>query len=460
MQNIPEFSYELITNFLNNDKGTLFFENPFLGITIADSQGVVLRVNQSHSRITGMSDWVGKNFHDMVRDGSVSESATLNVLETRQEVTIRQRLSNNKNFLVHAFPVFENDDTQLRYIVSFLLDVSEIQCLKKEIDRVGSRISRLLLIEENRIIYQSKQMQEIIDCAHTVANSDATVLITGESGVGKEAIAALIHENSARKNNPFIKINCNAIPESLMESELFGYEPGTFTGGNKQGKRGILEKANSGTIFLDEIGDMPLNLQVKLLRVLQEHEIRRLGGHQDIKIDIRVVAATNASLLDMIRSKKFRLDLYYRLNVIPINIPNLQDRKEDIPILANYFLSMFNEKYDREKKLAPCALQRLMSTRFEGNVRHLRNIIERLVLLSPKESISLADVEKIVPEEAAFLEPKEEGLVQNQHGEDQEAEKLRDLYEKHKSSYKIAKLLNMNQSTIWRKLKKYQVITH
>ena len=450
-------SHSQVVDFLNNPESAIFFDNPFLGITLCDTNGTVLCVNRTHSRITGTTGWIGKNFYEMVRDGYVSESATVSIIESKKEILIEQRLHNNKSFLVHGFPIFD-DNNELRYILSYLMDVSQLQCLKSELDRVHHKMSRMQFIEENRIIYQSHTMQEIVDCAQTVANSDATVLITGESGVGKESIASLIHESSYRKENPFIKINCNAIPDSLLESELFGYEPGTFTGGNKQGKQGLLEKAHTGTIFFDEIGDMPPELQVKLLRVLQEREIRRLGGHKDIKIDVRVIAATNADLPALIQSKKFRQDLYYRLNVIPINMPNLHERKEDIPALVTYFANIFNEKYSKSKEFSPDALEKLMNTQLDGNIRQLRNIVERLVLLSPKEFIEPADIEKALTNGGGHVPSSPaEPVSMKAVLKNKEAEMLRSLYQQYKSSYKIAKILDVNQSTIWRKLKKYGI---
>ncbi len=447
--------YNQLVEFLSSPDDCLFFDNPFLGITVTDNTGTVLRVNKSHARITGTGGWVGKNFYDMVDEGFVSESTSVNVIATRKEVFLEQRLSNNKRFLAHGYPVFDAEG-ELRHVVTYIMDVSELQSLKSELERVHNKMHRLRLIEENRIIYESHQMQEIIDCAQTVANSDATVLITGESGVGKEAIAALIHEGSDRKNCPFIKINCNAIPDSLLESELFGYEPGTFTGGSKQGKQGLLEKADTGTIFFDEIGDMPLDVQTKLLRVLQEKEIRRLGGHKTVKVDVRVIAATNADLPALVHGKKFRQDLYYRLNVIPINVPNLYERKEDIPALVGYFAAVFNDKYRKSKDFLPSALEKLMDTRLEGNIRQLRNIVERLVLLSPNDSIGSADIEKVLPREVPQPVAKPATPMKDMLKE-KEAEMLRSLYQQHRSSYKIAELLEVNQSTIWRKLKKYGI---
>jgi TyrR family helix-turn-helix protein len=449
-----------ISDFLKNPGKELFFDNPFLGITLCDIEGTVICVNKTHSRITGTSDWVGKNFHDLVRTGYVSESSTIKIVETRKETFLEQRLGNNKSFLVHGYPIFDDYNT-LRYALSYLLDVSQMQNMKEELDQIHRKMDRLQSLDESRIVYQSRKMREIVDRAQAIANSDATVLLTGESGVGKEAIASMIHMCSDRKDNPFIKINCNAIPLSLLESELFGYEPGTFTGGNRQGRPGLLERADTGTLFFDEIGDMPPELQVKLLRVLQEREIRRLGGFRDIKIDVRVIAATNADLPALIRQKKFRQDLYYRLNVIPIVLPPLRDRREDIPGLISHFASIFNEKYHKTKEFRPGAMEALAQMPFEGNIRQLRNMVERLFLLSPGNSVEESDVHVIATPEDAIrkpLAPAPRSLKTTL--KNQERELLRTLYQQYASSYKIASLLGVNQSTIWRKLKKHGIISN
>jgi TyrR family helix-turn-helix protein len=453
--------YAKIVQLLKDPESVLFFNMPFLGIAICDAGGTVLCVNKTHAGITGTNDWPGKNFYDLVRSGYVSESATVKVIETGKDVLLEQRLGNNRSYLVRGFPIF-NKNRKLCYILSYLMDITQLQDMKADLERIRHRMNRLQSIEENRIVFQSRKMQEVVDCAQTIANCDATVLITGESGVGKEVIASLIHHGSFRKEKPFIKINCNAIPASLLESEFFGYEPGTFTGGNRQGKSGLLERADTGTLFFDEIGDMPLELQVKLLRVLQEREIRRLGGFRDIKIDVRVIAATNADLPALIRQKKFRQDLYYRLNVIPINMPSLRDRPEDIPGLVNHFAAIFNAKYGKCKDFRPGALERLMRMPFQGNIRQLRNMVERLVLLSPCDAVEACDITDGASDAGhvkAAAEPAPGSSLKTMQ-KHQERELLRTLYRQHESSYKIAALLGVNQSTVWRKLKRYGILSN
>ncbi len=241
------------------------------------------------------------------------------------------------------------------------------------------------------IVAKSKKILEIVDIIKNVADTTATVLLTGESGVGKEVFAKAIHELSSRADKPFIKINCAAIPEDLLESELFGYEKGAFTGAHTT-KKGKFELANGGTIFLDEIGDMPLLLQSKLLRVLQEKEIERLGGSKTIKVDVRIVAATNKNLEKMVQEGTFREDLYYRLNVIPIYIPPLRERREDIPLLIYYFVDKFSKLYRKKLTVSKELVDLLTDYEWPGNVRELQNTIERMVILSKSEKLDFKDL--------------------------------------------------------------------
>ena len=228
--------------------------------------------------------------------------------------------------------------------------------------------------------------------ADCVARIDSTVVLSGESGVGKEVFAKYIRDNSRRKDAPYVRVNCGAIPESLIESELFGYEKGAFTGANKNGKIGLFEMANKGTIFLDEIGELPLSMQVKLLRVLQEQEIERIGSAKPTKIDVRVIAATNRKLEKMIEEKTFREDLYYRLMVFPINIPSLRERRRDIQPLAEYFLKELNEKYKEKKHFSENCIMILENYQWPGNVRELKNIVERAFIISKDDEITTESI--------------------------------------------------------------------
>ena len=259
------------------------------------------------------------------------------------------------------------------------LDEDEALLNPDDIDRYG-------------IIGSSDRITEIFETIKRVAPTTTTILITGETGTGKELIARAIHRNSPRKNNPFIKINCAAIPESLMESELFGYEKGAFTGAATK-KQGRFELAHKGTLFLDEVGELPKDMQVKLLQVIQEQEFERVGGLQTIKVDVRLITATNRNLFEDVKDGRFREDLYYRLNVIPAHLPPLRERKEDIPVLIDFFIEKFNKKLDRSVKYIDEKVTNLLiQYAWPGNIRELENLVERMILMARGDTIVFADL--------------------------------------------------------------------
>lgn len=252
-------------------------------------------------------------------------------------------------------------------------------------------------IIKNSFIIHSNKMKDVLRQAEKVANVSATVLLIGETGVGKEMVASAIHQLGERANQPFVKVNCGAIPEKLLESELFGYKKGAFTGADPKGKIGYFTQANNGIIFLDEISELPPNLQVKLLRVIQEREIIPLGGIDPIKINVQIIAATNKNLEELVENGFFRQDLYYRLNVIPIHIPPLRERPEDIPFLADYFVSKYNGRYRREIEITSEAINLLKKYPWYGNVRELENTIERIVVTSEQKKVDLHDIKNLIP---------------------------------------------------------------
>ncbi len=276
--------------------------------------------------------------------------------------------------------------------------ISTMRLEKKQLEEEKQNLKAQLNILLSKtglegIVGRSPAIMEVVDNIYQVAPTNATVLLTGESGVGKELFAKALHHNSPRASKPFVKINCAAIPEDLLESELFGYEKGAFTGAYAT-KKGKFEQADGGTIFLDEIGDMPVILQAKILRVLQEKEVERLGGTKPIKVDVRVIAATNKNLLEMVNQGTFREDLYYRLNVIPIFIPPLRERKEDIPVMVNYFINKFSEEYGKNITVSKDLMDFLVEYDWPGNVRQLQNTIERMVILSKSNILTISDVPK------------------------------------------------------------------
>lgn len=290
-----------------------------------------------------------------------------------------------------------------------------------------------------------------------VAPLDTTVILFGETGVGKEVFAKYIYQHSARKNKPFIKVNCGAIPANLVESELFGYEKGAFTGADKNGKMGLFELANTGTIFLDEVGELPLDMQVKLLRVLQEQEFERIGGRKPVKVDVRVLAATNRDLEEMVKQKTFRQDLYYRLMIFPVHIPPLRERPDDILPLAQLFLQTLNRKYDFKKYLSPLSAKMMQDYSWPGNIRELRNIIERAVIISNEDEIGpdalhLFTVEDRPETKSRVLDPVKDLKTAM---EELELEYINHAYEKYGNVREAAESLGMTPSTFVRKRQKY-----
>ncbi len=299
----------------------------------------------------------------------------IGVLSADREVSGRESLDELTRFLNMVAVLIANYYTLEKEVEEEKRNLeSEKKALQMELRRIYGEMK----IEG--VVGRSRQILEILDVIHRVAPTGATVLLRGESGVGKEVFARAIHFLSPRAEGPFVTVNCAAIPESLLEAELFGYERGAFTGATQR-KKGKFELAEGGTLFLDEIGDMTPSLQTKLLRVLQEKEIERLGGSRPVKVDVRVIAATNRNLEEMMREGKFREDLYYRLNVVPIFIPPLRERREDIPVLVYHFLDLFREQYAKEVRIAPEVMDAFMEYPWPGNVRELRNVVERMVIL-------------------------------------------------------------------------------
>lgn len=372
-------------------------EHSFDGIFITDAKANVIRINHAYEVITGLKkeEVLGKNMADLVRNKLISESGSLQVIKTKQPVTLQQCFRSGKEALVTSSPIFDADGNFIM-IVTNVRDLTEIYNLKAVVqektaamDRLAMELEHLQTTSENNqeIIAKDETTLAAMLLANRVASMDTTVILLGETGVGKEVMARYIFQHSHRAKNSFIKVNCGAIPENLIESELFGYEGGAFTGANKNGKIGLFELANKGTLFLDEIGELPKDMQVKLLRVLQEQEILRVGGTKPVKIDVRIIAATNRNLEEMVSDGTFREDLYYRLTVFPISIPPLRMRKKDIVPLALSFLEKLNQKYQLKKYFTDLSMQLLHEYDWPGNIRELKNIVERAIIISPSDAI-------------------------------------------------------------------------
>lgn len=308
------------------------------------------------------------------------------------------------------------------------------------------------------IVAYSVEMGCVLQLATKVAPVNSTILILGESGVGKEVVARFIHRQSRRRGGPFVNINCGAIPASLLESELFGYESGAFTGARREGKPGMIEVASGGTLFLDEISELPSDLQVKLLQVIQERRLTRVGGVKPIEVDIRIIAATNRDLPAMVQKGEFRADLFYRLNVVPITVPPLRERPDDVIPLIYHFLDRLNKIHEYHKTISEEAREILAAYSWPGNVREVENLIERLVVTVEGEEITAADLPQYVHEGgiADRAGVKVGGVMPLRKAVEEVERQLIELaLAEHRSTYKIAALLGVNQSTVVRKIKKY-----
>lgn len=439
------------------------------GIYVTDKYGNTILVNRYWEEITGIKreEVLKKNMLSLEKEGYMSKSATLIVLKDKKSVTIEQKLKTGKKVLVSSNPIFDREGN-VTMVVTSVRDVIELYELEEQLEKkeemLNSQYSyntdnlKNQLLNFSDIIVEDENTINVLEMAKKVAKVDATVLLLGETGVGKEEIAKYIHKNSKRRNNNFIKINCGAIPEHLMESEFFGYEKGAFTGANREGKVGLFEMCNNGNLFLDEVGELPLDMQVKLLRVLQEGEITRVGGTRTIKIDVRIIAATNRDLKKMVDKKLFREDLYYRLNVIPITVVPLRERKKDIKPLAMHFLAKFNKKYNFNKSLTCAAVDYLYKYDWPGNVRELRNIIERTVIMSKGDKILRDDLTVRMLGDYSVIEPnnKNKHFTLKEAVENLEEVLIETTFKKYGNVRAAAKELGIDASTLVRKRKKYK----
>lgn len=440
-------------------------------ILVLDAKGVLLRYSGNLIQDFWEIDkeqLIGMNLMELENEGTFFSSILKMVLERRKKVSVTQESRSGKNVLAVGNPVFD-DNGKLERIVIALRDITETVMLKEELLHVKKMSEKYKKELENlrdqkqyarnhQVIYGSEKIEKVMKYIQKIANTSSTVLLHGESGVGKEVFARTIYEMGPRSNKPFVKVNCGAIPETLLESELFGYEKGAFTGASTAGKPGYFRMANQGILFLDEIAEMPLNLQVKLLRVLQEREIIPVGGSNVVEIDVQIITATNKNLEQMVEEGTFREDLYYRLNVIPIQIPPLRERPEDIPLLSLHFLQKFNQKYEKHHQLSQDALDVLESYAWPGNVRELQNIIERLCVTSDEDLIEAEDIIPLLKKKNKHMVPKKvKKLMPLKDATKALEEQL--IYmamNEYKTTSMAAKMLGVSQSTVSRKYQEIQ----
>jgi PAS domain S-box-containing protein len=464
---------------------TAIFGASYDGIAVLDADGVFLDVNAAFERLTGIprDRWVGRRVQEMQKLPDVpKQSATLRALSGKGPATTLVNIRGGELVMITASPHL-GPDGEVRRVILNMRNITQLNALKHQLERErGSAkladleqarrrwiVSRLSDADMDELVVASPVMVDFLSTVAEIADVDSTVLLDGETGTGKGMVARFLHRLSSRAAKPFVEVNCGALPESLVESELFGHEPGAFTGSLRTGKKGQFELANGGTIFLDEIGELPLPSQAKLLQVLDDKEIRPLGGTSPRRLDVRVICATNRNLHDCVAQGRFREDLLYRIEVIPLHIPPLRERPEDRKGLLYAFLDLFNRKHGRNKVFSLEAVAVLTSYAFPGNVRELRNLVERVVTTTRGEEVGVEDLPApiqalatgpaaIAAREAIVEESLAEVVDYRARVEKLERQMLHHFARSCRSTYEIARRTGLTQSAVVRKLKKYGLV--
>ncbi|NSL52556.1 sigma 54-interacting transcriptional regulator [Calidifontibacillus erzurumensis] len=434
------------------------------GVIAVNHLGVITHINEKAKEIFYLNNEnpVGQKIENVFPNNT----PILKTLKTGESYSLHEMKYKKGNKVIHYFtsgvPILNKSGN----IIGAVATIKDF----KQVEEIISKVDKHSPFSFHEIIFQSPQMRKIIETAKIVSKSTSTILIRGESGTGKELFARAIHTESNRADQPFIIINCAALPESLLESELFGYVEGAFTGAVKGGKRGLFEQANKGTLFLDEVGELSLHMQVRLLRVLQEKTIRRIGSNKEIPIDVRIIAATHRNLEEMVNDGKFREDLYYRLNVVPLFIPPLRDRKEDIPLLVNHLTQKICRKLGKEiVNIDNAGMKFLMEQSWPGNVRQLENILERIINIITRPVITVQDfIEWTNLSDKQSVLNKEDSLLIKINLEQNipqlkdivcevERKVLSQVLKVHKSSRKAGKALGISNTTVINKMRKYGI---
>lgn len=465
-------------------------DNLDLGIWCVDQKGHFIFENSFFLKTTGYSrEWyAARDVYQLVEEGYTDHCVSDYVLQTKQKHTVLQKVVPGNgipgyNQIVSAIPTFD-DRGNILFIIGVVQSVDHFN--RRYQDAVINDIQGQVFLNQNRqqdyavrMIAHSPEMKALLDTAKEVSEVDSSILITGESGVGKNALASYIHRCSPRRGRELVEINCAALPEHLLEAELFGFEKGAFTGALDSGKRGIFEEAHGGTLFLDEINSLPLNLQGKLLRVIETGKMRRVGSNRDIYVDFRLITATNTDLQQQIGEQRFRADLYYRLNVIPLEVPALRSRKADIIPLCLHFLKQYCQKYDRVKVLSDRVFEQMLSYDWPGNVRELRNCVERIVVTSSRTVMEIrelpssffgqfgstfsmepsgsADLPILIQPNELIPDMEEESFSLQSYLEQCEKSILEKILKKYKSTYKAAEILKISQPSVVRRKSKYHI---
>jgi len=428
------------------------------GVYISDRNGITLQVNKAYERLTGLKaeELLGRSVVDLKNEGKFDAVLNPQIVETRKAKTLVQITKPGYKVILSGNPVFDSLG-EVVLVVTFVRDVTALSQLKEQLN------AQMELIENisgslaqagcgtSPLIMISRPMIEIVESLQKIARTDVTVLLLGETGVGKDVLACMLHKHSQRANQPFYKVDCTSIPENLVESELFGYDAGAFSGANRKGKPGLIEMADKGTLFLDEIGELPLAMQAKLLRVLQDQEIKRVGSNTVRKVDVRIVAATHRDLEKGVSEGSFRMDLYYRLCVAVLKVPPLRERKQDIVPLTYHFLKKFNSKYNKSVKFSKEAMSSFQGHSWPGNIREMENLIHNLVVTSNNDEIELYDLPNNLNPTLMNSETK----TLHEMMSDFEKSILKKALSDHGSITEVASAFKADRVTIYRKMKKY-----
>lgn len=443
-------------------------------IFVSDNKGKTLWLNSASEEMCGVpkDKLIGRNVKTLEKEGLFNPSVLRITLESGKDVTTVQTLSRGKKYIATGNLVKNKDGkiivaiAHLRDITNFVNNATKLQEIEELLEKYIAQIKKLTntrvkrnFDEEMKLEGKSENQLATERVIKKIATVDTTALMIGETGTGKTLVANQIHKLSKRRNGPFVEINCASLPESLFESELFGYEKGSFTGASSNGQPGLIKTAESGTLFLDEIGEMPLHLQTKLLHFLQSKTYMPIGSRIIKHSDVRIITATNRNLEELIKKGMFRSDLYYRLNIITLNLPPLRESKDDIENLANHFLNKFNEKYDTNKYLSKEILRSFLEYTWPGNIRELENLIERLVVLSENNVIEENDLPKKMTKKDSIHNILDLSKHKNMPDALSHIERkiIIEALEKEKSTRKAADYLGVSQSLLMRRIKKYDI---
>ncbi len=455
-------------------------------ICVSDDKGIIIYCNKAFEENYGLKkeDILGKNVSFLEDSGYSTKSPIPIVLKTKTKFSLEQDTQTGKKLIITATPIFD-ENGNLEFTVENCRDITELNNIKNKLEDTKKQVKkyksevetlyRTALRIEDTVIMDGIVMRPIINTVNHVSKTDVSVLLLGESGTGKSSLARYIHHNSNRSNGPFITINCATISPQLLESELFGYTSGAFTGASTKGKVGLVELANGGTLFLDEIGDIPQNLQAKFLQLIQDRTFTSVGSLKNKKVDIRIISATNADLVSKVKEKKFREDLYYRLNVIEIKLPPLRERRDNLVEIIKYYFNRYSSDFNLNKTISKEAMDAIANYGFPGNIRELQNIIQKILLTCTDNHITIDDLPNILTKNIhitnngnkthisqinkVIISDSKSTNYKNKNFDTliKEYEKniILDAYEKFGSSYKVAKHLEISQSKANRLIRKY-----